>query len=408
MKFTRRQTLQGLSWGVTGLGIGGVVPEFLRTAAAAAPEGERVLVVVQLTGGNDGLNTVIPYRHEVYQRARPELRIPGSDVLPLAGATAPLELGWHPALRGFASLYDAGQLSIVQGVGYPEPNRSHFESMDIWHTCQRKGERNREGWLGKYFSHLKQEAGSGAWGLHLGTEKQPLALAARDVAVPTIQRLEQFRLQLDRVETRVALQRGSVPSGSSELLDFVQTTQQSALSVSDRLTTKAGKAALRPGYPETPLANKLSTAAELILSGLETRVYYVELDGFDTHAQQLSAHAALLKQLGDAVAAFVGDLQQAGALDRVAVLCFSEFGRRVAENASAGTDHGTAAPVFLAGGGIRAGLWGEHPSLEDLDAGDLRFRIDFRAVYAAILQQWLGVAPELVLAGNYPPLQLFT
>ena len=349
---------------------------------------------------------MIPYRHDVYQRARPQLGIPAGDVLPLTTA-APLELGWHPTLRGFASLYDAGQLSIVQGVGYPEPNRSHFESMDIWHTCQRKGERNREGLLGRYFSQLKQQHGPGAWGLHLGAEKQPLALAARDVAVPTIQRLDQFRLQLDRPETRAALQRGSVSSDSSDLLNFVQSTQQSALNISDRLTTRTGKTALRAGYPDTPLASKLSTAAELILSGLETRVYYVELDGFDTHAQQLSAHASLLKQLGDAAAAFIGDLQQAGGLDRVALLCFSEFGRRVAENASAGTDHGTAAPVFLAGGGIRPGLFGEHPSLDDLEAGDLRFQTDFRSVYSAILRQWLQIPAELVLAESYPPLELF-
>ncbi len=405
MHFSRRRFLHSAL--VTGglLSFGGLVPGFLRAGAAASQSDTgKVLVVIQLTGGNDGLNTVAPAEHELYRKLRPKLALAKSDVLSIEG-----ELGFHPAFKGFANLLEAQQLAIVQGVGYPDPNRSHFESMDIWHSCRRKQELRPEGWLGHYLSGLPAAARAGAPALHLGGEKQPAALASLQVAVPTVQKLDQFRLNIPREEALASLRENSKSAeGNGNLLSFVQSTQKSALQVSQQLSEQGQVYSPKSPYPDYPLAEKLKTVAQLIHSGLGTRVYYVELDGFDTHSQQAPAHAGLLRQLGDSVHAFVQDMVEQQSLDRVCVMCFSEFGRRVAENASEGTDHGTAAPMFFAGGGIRAGLVGAHPSLEDLDAGDLKFHTDFRRVYASVLENWLEVPAPEILGGKFSPLELFS
>ncbi|HIA18628.1 MAG TPA: DUF1501 domain-containing protein, partial [Planctomycetaceae bacterium] len=366
-------------------------------------------VVIQLSGGNDGLNTVVPFSQERYYAARPTLAIPKSQVLKIND-----QLGLHPSLDGFEKLLQAESLAIIQGVGYPEPNRSHFESMDIWHTCHRKGQPREDGWLGRYLDMTVglrdgRGVGDGISALHLGEEKQPLALRAQETRVASVQSLKQFRLAgggIRQLQELIGSAKRDRDAAANALLDFVQDSTQLALTATERLESATGNYKTEVKYPETPLARKLSVAAQLIHSKLNTRIFYVTLDGFDTHSRQADAHAALLSQLGDALQAFMEDLREHGHAGRVLTVCFSEFGRRVQENASQGTDHGAAGPMFLIGPGVQAGLHGKHPSLEDLVQGDLQHAIDFRQVYATILDRWLACPSQQILGGEFAPLPL--
>lgn len=402
---TRRDFLQSTLGTSAVISLGGLVPACFRNALAEDNNGgETVLVVVQLSGGNDGLNTVIPFDDPLYRQNRPTLAVPAPD-----GLTIDNGLGFHPAARGLADLLENDQLAIVQGVGYPDPNHSHFESMDIWHTCQRKRKESprKTGWLGRFLDGTST-AGDPA-GLHLGSKKQPLALAAANTRVPSIRSLERFRLQGDEdheVRQFVGSLAGDQPTGADDLLSFVQTSTTAALSASERVEAARRDYQTPVTYPEHALGHKLRTVAQLIDAGLRSRVYYVELDGFDTHSQQAAAHAALLGQLGDALSAFVEDVHHHGHGQRVLVMAFSEFGRRVKENASKGTDHGAAAPLFLAGERVKGGLHGARPDLTALEEGDLKFQTDFRRVYATVLENWLGVASNPVLGSDYRPLDV--
>jgi uncharacterized protein (DUF1501 family) len=376
-----------------------------RAAASESAGGkETILVVVQLTGGNDGLNTVVPYNHDEYRTARPKLAIPANDILKINDM-----IGLHPSARGFSELLEAGKLAVVQGVGYPDPNRSHFESMDVWHTCERKGNPRSTGWLGRFLDASVASADVDAPAIHVGPEKQPLALAAEAVRVPSFDTPEAFRLQdggSPQFHDAVRALANGETGPSDPLLAYLQSSTTSALAASERIAEALRGYQTPINYPESALATRLKTVAQLIDAGLKTRIYYVELDGFDTHSQQAATHAALLKQLSGAVRAFVEDVAHHGHGDRTLVMSFSEFGRRVAENASEGTDHGAAAPMFLAGSRVRAGLVGEHPSLSDLDSGDLRFHTDFRQVYATLLERWLGWSSSSVLGGEFKSIDM--
>jgi len=409
---SRREFLTTLSTAGSAAGLISLAPAaplfLLESAALAAAQpaerpGERILVVIQLSGGNDGLNTVVPFADEIYRRRRASLALDKNAVLKIDGST-----GLHPRLTGLAALLEQGQLAIVQGVGYPNPNRSHFESMDIWHTAHRQPPSQKTGWLGRSFDAQQTQLASTADppALHLGTETQPLALAARDVSSPSVHSLEQFRLETGGNE----VQRGAIQMATSApradagaLLRFVQTRSTAALEISGRLEARTRNYKTPVSYPATPLAQKLRRVAQLIDAGLATRVYYVTLDGFDTHSDQAAVHGNLLEQLDGALAAFAEDLQSHAHLERVVSLVFSEFGRRVEENASRGTDHGAAAPVFLVGAGVRPGLIGKHPSLADLDDGDVKFHTDFRSVYATLLERWLGWPAAPVLGDGFRP-----
>ncbi|MBC8352878.1 MAG: DUF1501 domain-containing protein [Planctomycetes bacterium] len=402
MRSNRRDFLKTTLGTSAVVSLGATVPGFLRHAAAASTnEKETVLVVVQMSGGNDGLNTVIPYSDPAYRSSRPKLAIPESDVLKIDDA-----LGFHPAARGLADLLEDDRLAIVQGVGYENPNRSHFESMDIWHTCQRKTDTRTTGWLGRYLDLSQAENSGASSAFHLGHEKQPFALTAEDVRVPSIDSLDGFRLNDggdENVRSTISKLAATTAKESDSILGFLQSTTTVALSASKRVEEASRDYKTPVNYPESDLATKLKTVAQLIDAGLGTRVYYVTLDGFDTHSQQPAAHAVLLGQLGDAVSSFLNDVKHHGHDDRVTVLAFSEFGRRVKENASDGTDHGAAAPAFLAGSKVRAGLIGDHPSLTDLEDGDLKFHTDFRQVYATVLESWLGWSSKSVLGGIHKP-----
>lgn len=386
------------------------------SSQAGVPE-DRILVVVQLAGGNDGLNTVIPFEDDAYYRARPGIGVPREQVLRLS---AKQDVGVHPALAGVKSLYDDGLATIVQGVGYPNPNRSHFTSMDIWHTADTDAQ--GDGWLGRYFDN--QCAGapggtpggcSGHDGIAIGREA-PLAMQGRAFHPIAFETPDLFRwtgldLHPAMAQPYDEILKGELdPAIEAENSNavFLTRTAMDAQIASDKIRRAVEQQPLAP-YPNSGLARQLAMVASMIRAGLQTRVYYVSLGGFDTHAGQGAAqgqHANLLRQLGDAVAAFYADLQAGGNDGRVLTMSFSEFGRRVAQNGSGGTDHGAAAPMFLFGPMVRAGVAGRHPSLDNLDEGDLKFHTDFRQVYATVLGEWLRADATEVLGKRYKPVDI--
>lgn len=404
-KLNRRHFVNITAGTAAGIGFFQHVPTVFADTARQINSKEKVLVVVQLSGGNDGLNTVVPFSDELYYKNRFTLAIGKNAVRKIND-----QVGFHPSLNGFSELLEANQLSVIQGIGYPNPNRSHFESMDLWHTAHQTESRIPQGWLGKF---LTKERGNNHEipAIHFGAEKQPLALASESQAYPSIRSMERFRLNLGRnrnLKELIAQNVRQERNEENELLSFVQNTADSALKAGDRVEEVLKKKASNASYPGTQLAEKLKTVARMIHAEMPTTVYYVTHDGFDTHANQADAHAGLLSQLGDATNAFMQDLTQQGNQDRVLLMSFSEFGRRVRQNASQGTDHGTAGPVFLAGGSVKTGVIGSHPKLDDLDQGDLKFHTDYRQVYATILEKWFGVDSKNVLGDQFKPLDLLT
>ncbi len=371
----------------------------------------RILVVVQLDGGNDGLNTVVPYRDDAYRKRRPKLAISAAEV-----KTIDDRVGMHPALEPFAKLLERDRLAIVQGVGYPNPNRSHFDSMAIWHTARTDVDKAAPGWLARALDQRTGPDGDAA-GLHID-EAFPLpgALAGGRQVIPSMARLEQFHRRLGMppgaeavAQTaaldRLALQDRGAPGSA---LQFVERCSAITYASSARLERiQQDHPAAKADYPDYyGLARRLRLVAQLIKAGLATAIYYTHLDGFDTHSGQLPRHANLLRELGASLQAFQGDLEKSGESDRVVVLVFSEFGRRLDENGSAGTDHGTAAPVFLLGQPVQAGLHGPYPDLTRLEDGDPFHTVDFRRIYATLLERWLDVPHRDILGASLKPLEV--
>lgn len=401
---TRREFLTVSAGSAALLGFSSSVPQALLRAAESktAAKNDNVLVVIQLSGGNDGLNTIVPYADDIYQKNRFSLALGEGAVRKIDDYQ-----GFHPDLENCSKLLESGELSIIHGVGYPNPNRSHFESMDLWHTAHRKTAQVESGWLGRVLdNHTK--AGS-LPGIHLGREDRPLALASNLVQVPSVKALDQFQLKLgERHFSKAELLKSiSAPRETkNSLLDFVQSSTQSAIATSTRIEKIASKMKENSNYPQTTLARKLSTVAQLISAGLETSVYYITIDGFDTHSNQGPAHAGLLREVDRAVGAFMNDIREQGNSKRVLGMVFSEFGRRLKENASQGTDHGAAAPVVLFGGKLKSGLHGKYPELDKLDDGDLRFHTDYRQIYATILEDWLNTSSHEILGSKHKKLDL--
>jgi uncharacterized protein (DUF1501 family) len=401
--FTRRDFLKTTA--TTGLVAWGLnAPRFLARTAAAVPRlgklgaKDTILVVVQLTGGNDGLNTVIPYKDELYAKYRPTLKIAPDKVL-----KANDTIGLHPSMEGFASLLQDNALCILQGVGYPNPDQSHFRSMDIWQAASTAKDLT-EGWIGKALVRLPSTP---AFHMAMDNETSPLALAGAPAKVPSLTSLADFQLRTvagsgaESREQKQLIEAAAKPDGRTGLLDFVQRTAVNTYANSKRLQELAKNYEPKVPYPQTPLANRLKLAAQLIDADLGARVFYVSIDGFDTHANQAADHPGLLRQVSDAMTAFFKDMSARGRRDQVLMMTFSEFGRRAKENGSKGTDHGSAAPMFLVGGKVQPGVVGEHPSLEKLEIGNLKHHTDFRQVYAAVLDQWLGVSSRDVLGGEF-------
>jgi len=380
------------------LALAPAVPGFLaRTARAATPQRDgRVLVVIQLDGGNDGINTVVPFADEGYAKHRKTLRLQKDRLVKVDG-----KVGLHPSLANFGKLLEAGQLVIAQGVSYPNPSRSHFQSMATWHTARLDPEEHGgPGWLGRSMD----AAGKGASALLVGAGPPPVAIRGRRSLASAIERPEDFSLAAG-ADPRKALVK---EAPADDLTGFVQRTMLDAYATADRLTQVAGQKE-DTSYPQSGLASRLRLIARLMKVGLDTRVFYTLQSRYDTHAAQLFTHSDLLFQLSGALKAFLDDLTAAKLADRVVVLLFSEFGRTVSENGSGGTDHGTAGPVFLAGPATKAGLVGTTPSLLELDPkhGDLRRSLDFRQIYAAVLENWLGLPSQELLGGTFERLPLF-
>jgi uncharacterized protein (DUF1501 family) len=410
---TRRHFLKKTFAGSSLVACGLSVPRFLTHSAAATPGleaaggKETILVVIQLTGGNDGLNTVIPWNDPLYAAARPTLKQKPQEVKKLTD-----EIALHPAMAGFAELWQDRALGIVQGVGYPNPNQSHFTSMDIWHSARLTGPYS-DGWLGRALGQLPSAAGQG---YHLGnsSEASPLALAG-PVKCPTVTNLADLELRTlgltgsERKAQRESIESNasSAPKAENSLLDFVQRTAVGTFATAKRLREIAKQYEPKVPYPQNRLAERLKLAAQLIDAEIGARVYYLEQDNYDTHANQAGTHAQLLGELSSAVTAFYQDIKARGHAQRVLILTFSEFGRRVKENGSHGTDHGAAAPVFLIGGKVKPGLAGTHPRLDQLDDGNLKFQTDFRGLYATLLDEWLGVSSRAVLSDTFAKVKIF-
>lgn len=374
-----------------------------------------ILVVLQLAGGNDGLNTVIPHADDAYYRARPQLAIPTGQSLKIDD-----RIGLHPALTGLRGLYDAGDAAIIQGVGYPNPNRSHFRSTDIWQTATDAERVSSRGWLGRYFDACCSGEDPGV-GVAIG-ERDPLAFASAHPQGITFNSPEKFRLEGDAEMVMDAIGGGADPGDSSEgasigalagsstdagdTADFLRRVALDAQLSSHRVQEITSRFPLAAAFPKSRLGHSLGLVARLIAGGMPTRVYYVSQGGFDTHNAQSATHERLLREFDAALAAFVAELRAMKVLDRVLLMTFSEFGRRVAENANGGTDHGAAAPMFLVGGGIQPGLHGAAPSLTHLDRGDLIHTTDFRSVYATLLEGWLHAPADRILEKKFPRLPL--
>jgi uncharacterized protein (DUF1501 family) len=375
----------------------------------------KILVVVQLAGGNDGLSTVVPYADDAYRRARPAIGLDGKSVLKVNDY-----VGFHPNMTAMKAMYDDGHLGIVQGVGYPNPNRSHFRSTDIWASAQPDRDVVSSGWVGRYFDNACPGCDPHV-GVAIG-HQLPLTMQGEKVMPLSIERPEAYRYQgRDRAAYEKLNQATGDVSASNMMpntmaettqhqkkieitpasqLDFLQRTAMDAQVSSDDIL-RMTREHRGTGYPNGEFGNGLQTIAAMIAGNLPTRVYYVSLGGFDTHANQKARHDRLMTEMSDGLGAFWKDLKQQGNQDRVLVMTFSEFGRRVEQNASGGTDHGAAAPMFLMGPKITPGLLGNHPSLKDLDQGDLKFNTDFRSVYATILQNWMDTPSKPILGSQF-------
>jgi uncharacterized protein (DUF1501 family) len=419
--FTRREFLMRTLRGSSLLAVGSVVPQFLASTAWAAEAGkDTILVVVELSGGNDGLNTVIPYADDLYHKARPTLRFTKEQVVRVDD-----HIGLHPALGSLRPLLDKGQLAIVQGVGYPNPDRSHFESMDIWQSADPK-RRVGTGWIARSVPDLQDKRGNVPV-MQLGSKSMPLALQGAPGGVVSLNNRQPFRLNLGTPDPnrRFArksliedLAKASEPADKNSMLPFVQRRQLQTYATLERLQQVLQEAGLsnrrndqfvfRNGEFFAPnlLTQKLQLVASLIQKDFGTRVFYVSLDGFDTHSNQAQDQLRLLGELANGVTQFFNQLQPSGHDKRVLVMTFSEFGRRVQENGSRGTDHGAASCLFVAGPAVKGGPLGQHPSLSDLDSGDLKFHTDFRSVYATLLDKWLGCDSKVVLGDRFDHVEL--
>lgn len=383
-------------------GISSAHAQTLEGSRFAQAASDRTLIVVQMAGGNDGLNTVIPYTNARYYQVRPTLAIPESKVLPLEEG-----LGLHPNLSPLKNFWDAGQMAIVEGVGYPNQSLSHFQAMDIWQTLDLTGN-GSEGWLGKLVSGWVDQDGHPFKSLDIGVQTAQ-ALQSISAPVPTLSNVKTYRIYPDPVDRdggNARLQAlmnlyNSYPKTSpyAALLDMTALNAQEGTKELDEAATQYHPAVT---YPTGPFAQGLQVLAEAIIQGLGLRVGYVTLGGFDTHANEQATHDTLMQTFAQGLSAFYTDLQKHGKADNVVVMTWSEFGRRVEENGSEGTDHGTAAPMFILGNSVSKGIYGEPSSLTNLDdAGNLKYTIDFRSVYATVLDRWLGASSQDVLGGNF-------
>ncbi len=375
--------------------LGGLlVPSFLKANSLLSETWKgKNLIVIQLSGGNDGLNTVVPFRNDLYYKARPNLAIEAGKVLKLTD-----DLGLNPAMTGLKKIYDAGDLSIINNVGYPNPNRSHFLSMDIWQSAGNNGEHYTSGWLGRYLDH---ECMNGA--PHDGIEvNEMLSLAmkgAKRKGVPVANPGKFYNATRGIEVNKMA------GDSANDAVKFLYKTMADTKESAEYIFQKSKVYKSKKSYPNNKFGNQLKNIAQFICSGLETRVYYTSLGGFDTHNNQKNRQSNLLKTYSDSLEALVDELKENDQWKNTLVLTFSEFGRRVEQNGSAGTDHGKANNSFVMGGSLKkAGVYNAVPDLANLDKGDLKHQIDFRQIYSTILDRWMESDSGKILNGSYEKL----
>ncbi len=401
------------------------VPTFLhRTVQALEPApgnsvsaDDRILLVVQMSGGNDGLSTVVPFTNDEYYKARPRLSIKPADVLKLND-----HLGFCPEFAPLKSLYDEGKMAVLQGIGYPNPNRSHFRSMEIWHTASDSDKNEKYGWIGRYFDNACKGCDPTA-AVNIG-KLAPQSFASAAPMGVSVEDPEMYRWINNGEGTPAAMQTAkdffkqishkaagsnAAVDGANMMaqpgsLDYLQRTAMNAQLSSDKILEVVKEYHSIVEYPDTAIGASLKLVAQLIAGKLPTRIFYVTQGGYDTHSNQLADQKRLLTDLAAAMAAFQKDIKQQGNSPRLLTFGFSEFGRRVAENASGGTDHGVAGQIYVFGDRIKGGIHGEQPSLTDLDQGDLKHHTDFRSVYATVIENWLGAKSEPILGRAFPKL----
>lgn len=372
-----------------------------RLAAGGNLDPDNVLVVVQLSGGNDGLNTVIPYADANYYKFRANLAIPENDILKLDG-----KMGLHPGMKRFHELFKENKVAIIQNVGYPNKSRSHFKSMDIWQTASPEGTL-RYGWIGRAMDErIEEKTYTPVSTIGLTTER-PLALTAKNAAIPTFARLGDIENLVGDADSEKLLRdiQGSDATRGSTMR-LIQDANRAALDAMSELNTKLKGVKTSQTYGDNNFGRGFQQIAQLILASPRTRVIYLSVGGFDTHAQQLEQHANLLTNFSDGLHAFQREMEASGKASKVTVLVFSEFGRRVEKNGSEGTDHGEAAPMFLIGAGVKGGLHGSNPDLANLNQGDVPFKTDFREVYATVLDKWTGNDSGLILGRQFKHLDV--
>jgi uncharacterized protein (DUF1501 family) len=415
MSQSRREFIKHIVGASTVVSLSPTIPKFLQNVAEAAPADSRqadtVLVVVQLSGGNDGLNSIVPYEDDVYGRSRKTLRLTAAEVHKVDD-----QLGFHPQMSRSRELFQEGLFSVVQGVGYPKSNRDHQAAMRDWYTAQPGDTSCPTGWIGRAVDHINATTAADVPAAFVSPIPRPLVLAAEKSVIPRVATPEAWTFTSPTGDTQTDGQSNAIAaradSENQPLLSFVSKAAETAHATSAQIRSVLDQTSDGTSYPTFPFAQRLRAISQLVQANVGARIYFTELGGggfggFDNHANQRDNHAALLRQLSEGVAAFVTDTRKRGVLDRVVLMTFSEFGRTVSENGRRGTGHGAAAPVFLAGGRLKGGLAGEHPDLSDLDQDALKFHTDFRQVYATMLEDWLGFNSEAVLGQPFSKLDLF-
>lgn len=376
------------------------MPQFLKAfeSGKLVPPGNKVTVIIQLSGGNDGLNTVIPYRNDLYFSNRPKLGIQKNAALSLTD-----EAGLHPSLTAFKELYDDGSLGIFNSVGYPNPDKSHFRSMDIWHTASDSKDYWNTGWVGRYLDAQCKGCDKPTQALEID-DVLSLALKGdqiKGLALEDPRRL--YNTSQEKYFKEILAQHKN--DAHEQPVDYLYKTMAETISSADYIFKQSKQRPSSETYPNSELGKGLKTIASLIFSEINTKVYYISLGSFDTHINQEAQQKRLFTDLNDSVKAFVKDLKSNNRFDDVLLFTFSEFGRRVAQNASGGTDHGKANSMFFIGGGLKQhGIYNPLPDLANLDDGDVKFQVDFKQVYATVLNKWLGADADLILKQQIKPL----
>lgn len=376
---------------------------------ANARKKEPVLVIVQLSGGNDFMNTVIPFTEGIYYDSRPLVAIPENRVLPISD-----KLAFHPSAAPFRGLFDGGKMAIVQGIGYENSSRSHFRAMDIWHTCE-PDRIATEGWLAKVVRQLDPQGLNPLTAVSFG-RGLPRALAAPGVTATSVGDLDNYGLMspIEKKEERSQdldyFKRMYTPAiGTGMVMDYLAQTGQGVIKGADILAVAPGRYKSSVEYASNPIAKALRDVARVHTSGLGARIFYTNHGGYDHHAQEVPTHARLLSELSQALSDFMADLREHNAAEEVAVLVFTEFGRRIKDNGS-GTDHGSGGGAFILGENVKGGLYSEYPSLAPRDwlyGEDMRHTIDFRGIYSTLLEQWMGMPSTEIVGGKFEQIRPF-